>query len=91
MTLDEIREKYDKAIRSANRIYIADIRQYLKDVGLDGEVIRKDDGKEGWLDVDINKHIAFYPKKKDGGRSLNASGFVWENRISEYYVKKEGE
>lgn len=86
--------KYNEATKNARESYRNEKKEWLKENGLYNGVIRNSDEKAGWLDVDFDGEINFYPQKKDGTRSLNCSGYVsnvFEDAIKNQYRAKEGE
>ena len=91
MTIEEIVSKYKGAIKEAKNTFVADFRQFLKANELDGKVVRIDDGKVGWLDVDYDLRINFYPMKKNGERSLNSSGWFCNSDIPNDFKPFKGE
>ena len=90
--INELRQKYNKAINDARETYVKDVNELLERHDLNDKVIRKDDGKIGWLEVDFHLHLLFYPMKKDGTKSLNASGYFWENEtLDRFEPYREGQ
>lgn len=81
MTIEEIYDKYNKSIQQSKNTFISDIRQFLEENKLDGNVVRIEDGKIGWLDLDCNLRIHFYPMKKNGERSQNCNGWFFYDNI----------
>ena len=91
MTLRDIDDLYNEMIMTAKENRKDRKKEWLKDRSLDGKVIRKSDNKVGCLDLDWYGKINFYPMKKDGTRSLNASGICLEPDIEkDYEPYKEG-
>ncbi len=84
MTIEEIQRKYIESVARADEICNAELRQWLKDRGLDDKVKRYD-GKIGWLDIDIYHRINFYLVKKDGTRSLHPCGNFHYSQIEEHF------
>lgn len=76
MTFDEALEKYYEKRDKISEEFKADVKEWLKELGLDGKVRRKSDGKIGWLDVDYYKSLNFYPIRKDGTMAIRCSGWV---------------
>ena len=64
----------------------------LKLTGYDGDVVEKKTGKKGRLTIvnsyynSLGYEVKFYPYKKDGELSKNASGWFWD--LSNYEVVK---
>lgn len=81
MNIKEIVSKYRESIQQSRNTFISDFRQFLEENKLDGKVVRIEDGKIGWLDVDYNLRVQFYPMKKNGERSLNCSGWFFNDDI----------
>lgn len=85
MNIEEIISKYKESIQQSRNTFISEFRQFLKENRLDGKVVRIKDGKIGWLDLDYDLVINFYPMKKNGERSQNCSGwFFTENILNEF-------
>lgn len=85
MNIEEIYDKYKKSIQQSKDTLISDFRQFLEENKLDGKVVRIEDGKIGWLDIDNDLGIHFYPMKKNGERSLNCSEWFFnENILTEF-------
>ena len=93
MTFEEMKMKYREARENARESYRNEKIEWLKENGLYNGVIRNRDQKVGWLDVDFDGEIRFYPQKKDGTRSLYSSGYVAdiEGVVKYQYRAKEGE
>lgn len=84
MTIEEIKRKYIEAVAKADEICDRELRQWLKERNLDGKVKRQD-GKIGYLDLDIYHNIHFYPVKKDGTRSLHPCGNFHYSQIEDCF------
>lgn len=85
-------ELYGEYIKKRKELYneFINIRyDLLKQYNLDGLVVRKQDNQVGWLIPDDDRNYKFYPRKKDGTRSKNASGYIWD--ASEEFEAYKGE
>ena len=84
-TLREIHLEYSKkrqnAIKTIEEECRKELEEKIKELGFDGIVRRKSDGKIGKLRIytDYNNFcdLRFYPITKKGAESINASGLVW--------------
>ncbi len=85
-TLREIRSKYNEKKYNVTKTIEEECRKELeekiKELGFDGIVRRKSDGKIGKLRISVHSDsycdfLRFYPITKKGTESINASGLVW--------------
>lgn len=90
MTIEEIISKYKESIQQTRNTFILEFRQFLKENKLDGKVVRIEDGKIGWLDLNYDLEINFYPMKKNGERSLNCSGWFFNKDILNKFKPFDG-
>jgi len=88
--IEELRKKYEKAVRDAKQAYIDDVYKLLEEHGLMYKVVRKEDGKKGWLKVDYSLRVNFYPAKKDGTMSRNSSGWTSQSHLLEEFEPYKG-
>ena len=83
MRTNEIMKKHKAMLKETYTQTITDLREALKESGLDGLVRRKKDGRLGWLDIRLAypymPELVFYPKTKAGGMSLKANGYVYDS------------
>lgn len=86
MTFKEAKEEYNKTVKDARTLLEERAKDYLKELGLDGLVVRKKDGKIGVIHFGISTlwDFDFYPITKAGKESKNASGFIW--KLEEEFV-----
>lgn len=79
MTFKEAKEEYNKTVKDAQTLLNERARDYLKELGFDGLVVRKKDGKIGVIHFGVHLwDFDFYPITKSGKESKNASGFIWK-------------
>ena len=79
MTFKEAKEEYNKTIKDARELLNERVNDYLKELGLDGLVVRKKDGKVGVIRFGVSTlwDFDFFPITKAGKESKKASGFIW--------------
>lgn len=80
MTFKEAQEEYNKTVKDAQTLLNERANAYLKELGFDGLVVRKKDGKIGVIHFGIFNPggFDFYPITKSGKESKNASGYIWK-------------
>lgn len=84
-TFREIHTEYGKkrqnAIKTIEEECCKELEEKLKELGFDGLVRRKSDGKIGKLRIYTDFFsfcdLKFYPITKKGTESINSSGLVW--------------
>ena len=78
MTFKEAKEEYNKTVKDARTLLEERAIEYLKELDLDGLVVRKKDGKIGVIHFEISNSwdFDFYPITKAGKESQYASGFI---------------
>ena len=90
--LKDIREQYKQRVKKAREKFENDVLECLEAYNLHKKVVRKKDGKIGWLAFNDSGTLCFYPRKKDGLTSINSSGwFFLENVVNEFEPYKEDE
>lgn len=90
--LKAIIKEYEDYKKEATIKYETELRKYLKDCGLKGDVIRNEDGRLGVLIVHYESYspfakVGFYPYTKSGAVSKNKSGFVWLGDLTKKFRK----
>lgn len=78
MTIMELHQKYSEEKNELITKHIEALKARLKEINLDGLVIKKRDGRIGWLVVDDDCHIEFHHRTKSGEMSKNASGWAMD-------------
>lgn len=76
MTIMELQQKYSDDMKELSAKHIEALKARLKEINMDGLVIKKRDGKIGWLFVTYDCHIEFHHRTKSGEMSKNASGWA---------------
>lgn len=89
MTLNEIEDAYHIAIQEARGTYRKAKLNYLRESGFVGKARRKEDGKIGYLGLNRDNRIVFYPTKKDGTTSLQSGGWFMEDMVNELFEPYE--
>lgn len=88
-TIEEIRKQYGKDKNAFLEAYTNKIKERLKEIHLDGLVRRKEDGRIGWLETDYYGALCFYPRTKEGKKSINQNGTTFYVETSfEPYVEE---
>lgn len=90
MTIKEIIRNYKESIQQSRNTFVSEFKQFLEENNLDGKVVRIKDGKIGWLDLNYDLGINFYPMKKNGERSLNSSGWFFNEDILNEFKPFDG-
>lgn len=91
MTFKEAKEEYNKTVKDAQTLLNERARDYLKELGLDGLVVRKKDGKIGVIHFGVYlEDFDFYPITKAGKESQNASGFIMKLEEEFEPLRKQG-
>ena len=76
MTLNDLRNKHLNDKIELDKAYKTAVEERLKELNLDGLVKRISDGKTGYLELDDNKRVEFFPLTKSGKRGKLRSGWI---------------
>ena len=79
MTIMELHQKYSDERNELRAKHIEALKARLKEINLDGLVVKKRDGRIGWLVVTSDGalcHVEFHHRTKSGEMSKNASGWA---------------
>lgn len=93
-TLQEIYDTHKQRVSKEMALYVAELENHIKELGLNKRVIRIKDGREGELKVVREStliEIKFYPITKSGELSKNASGYFllgFKDKLEEEYRPK---
>lgn len=90
--LRDIEAQYKHCVKKAREKFETDVLECLEVYNLHKKVVRKSDGKIGWLSFNNFDELCFYPMKKDGTKRSSSSGwFFLEKVVNEFEPYKEDE
>lgn len=81
MTFQEIIREYGEQVKEIRRQQTSAVKAKLIELGLNGFVRRKSDGKVGKLFYSAMDGFSFYPLTKSGELSMRQSGYVFASEI----------